>query len=252
MPVLIFLCLMQGKFHKDDLTMDLLWTLVNLMMYTNHVINFFSYCMTGTKFRRELLHLICIDFKCIKDFPNYVNRFPALFISSDAKTTQSMSRFKQTTKNLKKGASNNKRPELKTFFSLSKNDEFENTVYFDRDQTIDKNIIIEEDLETNYPSPSRTILSKRVNFEEINFETTCLTTLVLEKKRRLKLSSDSSDSFRESPENNPSDEERRPSLFASATVCSPIVTRKQTSLKKLKQKSYQKKSKWLASMERHD
>lgn len=57
-PVLIFICLMQGKFISESWPhVPFVWTFVNLMMYTNHVINFFSYCMTGTKFRRELLRL---------------------------------------------------------------------------------------------------------------------------------------------------------------------------------------------------
>lgn len=57
-PVLIFICLMQGNYiAQSSQHIRFLWTLMNLMMYTNHVINFFSYCMTGTKFRRELLRL---------------------------------------------------------------------------------------------------------------------------------------------------------------------------------------------------
>lgn len=57
-PVLIFICLMQGNYIQQSSNyIRFLWTLMNLMMYTNHVINFFSYCMTGTKFRRELLKL---------------------------------------------------------------------------------------------------------------------------------------------------------------------------------------------------
>jgi hypothetical protein len=58
-PVLIFICLWQGQYIKSDWPhIRFVWTLMNLMMYTNHVINFFSYCMTGTKFRRELLRLL--------------------------------------------------------------------------------------------------------------------------------------------------------------------------------------------------
>jgi hypothetical protein len=55
-PVLIFICIMQEDWMEDPFT-QLFWTIINLMMYTNHVINFFSYCMTGTKFRRELIRL---------------------------------------------------------------------------------------------------------------------------------------------------------------------------------------------------
>lgn len=58
-PVLIFISLMQESWKEDEST-QLIWTVINLMMYTNHVINFISYCMTGTKFRRELLRLFII------------------------------------------------------------------------------------------------------------------------------------------------------------------------------------------------
>ncbi|CAF0736918.1 unnamed protein product [Didymodactylos carnosus] len=34
------------------------WAILNIMMYTNHVINFISYCMTGSRFRSELYALI--------------------------------------------------------------------------------------------------------------------------------------------------------------------------------------------------
>ena len=55
-PVLIFLCF--GIEQYEWAHTELLWTIINLMMYTNHVINFISYCMTGTKFRRELIRLL--------------------------------------------------------------------------------------------------------------------------------------------------------------------------------------------------
>ena len=49
-PILIFICLIQGRWVDESWPhMELAWTILNLMMYTNHVINFFSYCMTGTK-----------------------------------------------------------------------------------------------------------------------------------------------------------------------------------------------------------
>ncbi len=60
--MLIFLCFGIDQFEWAHT--ELLWTIINLMMYTNHVINFISYCMTGTKFRRELLRLM----KCHKFF----------------------------------------------------------------------------------------------------------------------------------------------------------------------------------------
>jgi hypothetical protein len=61
-PVLILICLIQGGWVDNEWPfIDLVWTIVNLMMYTNHVINFFTYCMAGTKFRRELLRLLCVN-----------------------------------------------------------------------------------------------------------------------------------------------------------------------------------------------
>ena len=72
-PVLIFICLMQGQWIPEDWKyIELVWTIMNLMMYTNHVINFFSYCMTGTKFRRELLRLMFVH-NLIKVLTGYKN-----------------------------------------------------------------------------------------------------------------------------------------------------------------------------------
>ena len=79
-PILIFICLIQGQWVSQDWShMDMAWTILNLMMYTNHVINFFSYCMTGTKFRRELLKLLCAD-KILKLFSNNLADKPNGFI----------------------------------------------------------------------------------------------------------------------------------------------------------------------------
>lgn len=70
-PVLIFICLMQADFIQPDWPhIRFFWTVMNLMMYTNHVINFLSYCMTGTKFRRELLRLLYMH-KIIKYVSSY-------------------------------------------------------------------------------------------------------------------------------------------------------------------------------------
>jgi hypothetical protein len=45
---------------RDNVWLMLMYPIANLMMYTNSVINFFLYCMTGPRFRREL----CAMFKC--------------------------------------------------------------------------------------------------------------------------------------------------------------------------------------------
>lgn len=72
-PILLFICLMQGSYIQPTWPyIELFWTIMNLMMYTNHVINFLSYCMTGTKFRRELLRLLCIH-SFLKHLDNYRN-----------------------------------------------------------------------------------------------------------------------------------------------------------------------------------
>ena len=70
-PVLILICLIQGGWiQKDWYYIDLVWTSVNIMMYTNHVINFITYAMAGTKFRRELLRLLCVN-KILKFLSQY-------------------------------------------------------------------------------------------------------------------------------------------------------------------------------------
>jgi uncharacterized membrane protein YgcG len=70
-PVLILICLIQGGWVADTWPfIDLVWTIVNLMMYTNHVINFFTYAMAGTKFRRELLRLLSVN-KILKFLSQY-------------------------------------------------------------------------------------------------------------------------------------------------------------------------------------
>lgn len=70
-PVLILICLIRGNWiDTTGPHVTLLWTTVNLMMYTNHVINFFTYCMAGTKFRRELFKLFGIH-KLLKLLSTY-------------------------------------------------------------------------------------------------------------------------------------------------------------------------------------
>lgn len=74
-PILLFICLIQGSYIQPNWPyIELFWTIMNLMMYTNHVINFISYCMTGTKFRRELLRLLCIH-TFLKQMDDYKNMF---------------------------------------------------------------------------------------------------------------------------------------------------------------------------------
>lgn len=98
-PILIFICLMQGEWLSPDLPyFDLFWTVMNLMMYTNHVINFISYCMTGTKFRRELFRLIRID--------SIIKLMPCKCIQTNAFATSSQ-KFHQKSIWNRKGLDNN-------------------------------------------------------------------------------------------------------------------------------------------------
>ena len=93
-PVLMFIVLLQGDYIEDWPHIDFVWTIVNLMMHTNHVINFFSYCMTGTKFRRELLRLLYLH-KLVKFLSNYKSL--NLFSSTTANNLNSNWRSQGTT-----------------------------------------------------------------------------------------------------------------------------------------------------------
>nr|QVK45798.1 G protein-coupled receptor [Proales similis] len=75
-PALIFICLMQSKYFHDLTRPEirLFWAVANLMMYFNHGINFLSYCMTGTKFRRELIKLLFLN-KLFKQLSNQIGLF---------------------------------------------------------------------------------------------------------------------------------------------------------------------------------
>ncbi len=194
MPVLIFLCVMQGKF-ENTLTIDMLWTIVNLMMYTNHVINFFSYCMTGTKFRRELLYLICIDLRMVRILPECVtSSCPSLLYSH--KMTNISYKFKSATTVNKSKKSSKK---------LIKEKE---TMYLKR---LD-NDLIEDDPISVYPTQNNDQISKRVNFEQLNMtinakvvhdqlKTSSLTSLIYKKKKALQDNESSNESGKESNEN---------------------------------------------------
>ncbi|KAL4227922.1 hypothetical protein ACF0H5_013361 [Mactra antiquata] len=39
--------------------LDLWWAVVNMLMYTNNSLNFLLYCLSGTKFRREVIRMFC-------------------------------------------------------------------------------------------------------------------------------------------------------------------------------------------------
>ena len=39
--------------------LELWWSVVNMLMYTNNALNFLLYCLSGSRFRRELKRLVC-------------------------------------------------------------------------------------------------------------------------------------------------------------------------------------------------
>lgn len=48
---------------QKSATLELVWSVCNILMYLNNTINFFLYCLSGTNFRREAKLLICCAFK---------------------------------------------------------------------------------------------------------------------------------------------------------------------------------------------
>ena len=44
-------------------TLDLWWAIVNMLQYTNNSINFLLYCLSGSKFRNEVINLFCRKLK---------------------------------------------------------------------------------------------------------------------------------------------------------------------------------------------
>ena len=74
LPVLIVICLIQGGWIKEESKCnEFLFIVTSLMMYTNHIINFVSYAMTGTQFRRELL--LMLYFKKLTNFFTFKKPF---------------------------------------------------------------------------------------------------------------------------------------------------------------------------------
>jgi hypothetical protein len=60
LPIMLFIILMKlgsGILSQDPNCKSIIWSLVNIFMYTNHSINFVLYCLTGSKFRTELATL---------------------------------------------------------------------------------------------------------------------------------------------------------------------------------------------------
>ncbi|XP_045215141.2 probable G-protein coupled receptor 139 [Mercenaria mercenaria] len=49
----------EGANERDHAQLDLWWAIVNMLMYVNNSINFFLYCLSGAKFRREAIRIFC-------------------------------------------------------------------------------------------------------------------------------------------------------------------------------------------------
>ena len=50
---------MESGTSQDYATLDLWWAIVNMLQYTNNSINFLLYCLSGTRFRKEVKRLFC-------------------------------------------------------------------------------------------------------------------------------------------------------------------------------------------------
>ena len=50
---------MKSGTSHDYATLDLWWAIVNMLQYTNNSINFLLYCLSGTRFRREVKRIFC-------------------------------------------------------------------------------------------------------------------------------------------------------------------------------------------------
>ena len=48
--------------HQTYASLDLWWAIVNMLMYTNNSLNFLLYCLSGTRFRQEVIRLFCSRF----------------------------------------------------------------------------------------------------------------------------------------------------------------------------------------------
>ena len=62
LPVCIFLIVQHygmGPDTRYEAWMRLVWAVVNLMWYCNSTVNFYLYCLTGTRFRAQCKRLLC-------------------------------------------------------------------------------------------------------------------------------------------------------------------------------------------------
>jgi hypothetical protein len=84
------------SFLKPD-DKAVVWSIINILMYINHSINFVLYCLTGSKFRAELATLLVSEKKLAK-LNFHTNEYPAL-------NTQIMNKSGNT-KNYKSGQCN--------------------------------------------------------------------------------------------------------------------------------------------------
>lgn len=63
-PITVYLIIQRNWLDTDDAsvnaTADMWWAVVNMLSYTNNAINFLLYCMSGSKFRQQLLKVFCL------------------------------------------------------------------------------------------------------------------------------------------------------------------------------------------------
>ena len=72
------------SFLKPD-DRAVVWSIINILMYINHSINFVLYCLTGSKFRAELATLLVSEKKLAK-LNFHTNEYPALNTQISNKT----------------------------------------------------------------------------------------------------------------------------------------------------------------------
>lgn len=61
---------MTGASDEKIAELDLWWAIVNMLMYTNNSLNFLLYCLSGTKFRQEVINLFCKRYKSGRNSTN--------------------------------------------------------------------------------------------------------------------------------------------------------------------------------------
>lgn len=58
---------MSGASEQTVANLDLWWAIVNMFQYTNNSLNFLLYCLSGTKFRKEVIKIFCRTLSSVED-----------------------------------------------------------------------------------------------------------------------------------------------------------------------------------------